>query len=105
MAGDVPAPAYKRGDNNLPTGSVGGLNDAAAEFQPQTPQDQFIFGPTSRPEEPVTHGLPFGPGAGPIIRSPESDTDKRKALAYELLNSPNSGTETKRLAKRMLAGQ
>lgn len=28
--------------------------------------------PTARPDEPLTAGLPFGPGPGPISRRPES---------------------------------
>ena len=29
---------------------------------PATPEEQFLYSPTLRPNEPVTQGAPFGPG-------------------------------------------
>lgn len=68
--GDVRAPEYKAGES-LPWGGATQANraDRAPSLftpdtppPPATPEDQFIFGPTMRPNEPVTAGAPFGPG-------------------------------------------
>ena len=38
-------------------------HDPNEDFQPSTPDEQFLYGPTDRPAEPLTAGSPFGPGA------------------------------------------
>jgi hypothetical protein len=40
--------------------------------------DEALFAPTDRPDEPITAGVPFGPGPG-ITRLP-SETDRAFAL-------------------------
>jgi hypothetical protein len=46
--------------------------------------------PSARPDEPVTTGLPFGPGAGPEAMGPQFSNDPtRQALQSMLLVSPN----------------
>jgi hypothetical protein len=40
-----------------------------------TPGSLNIFGPTNRPNEPLTHGLPTGPGAGPEALAPAFTPD------------------------------
>lgn len=46
--------------------------------------------PTARPNEPVTTGLPVGPGAGPEALAPGFATDPtRQALQSMLLVNPN----------------
>jgi hypothetical protein len=59
-AGQPPAPS---GPAQMPPGFV--------------PPDQTpTFGdPTARPDEPVTAGLPFGPGAGPGQAGPNAASD------------------------------
>jgi hypothetical protein len=34
--------------------------------------DQALFAPTQRPDEPITHGAPFGPGAN-FVQAPSED--------------------------------
>jgi hypothetical protein len=49
-----------------PTPTQGG----APQPQVQQALEQGVFGPTQRPGEPATTGMPFGPGAGPAMQSP-----------------------------------
>lgn len=76
--GAMPAPPDYR---NLPYGEKKDLVDTAAgtpaappidpqaqvmaEAQAATPPQQSLMRPTERPGEPVTAGLPVGPGSGP----------------------------------------
>lgn len=55
----------------------------AAAQTPVTP----LYAPSQRPEEPITHGIPMGAGAGPEvlgINAPlqDTDTDKQRLLSY-----------------------
>ena len=42
---------------------AGDVRAAAAQNAPVTP----LYAPTQRPEEPITTGIPMGPGAGPEV--------------------------------------
>ena len=68
---------------------------AAAAQQPVTP----LFAPSQRPDEPVTTGIPMGPGAGPEILGINNDIDtledKERMISYlpaleTIAASPNS---------------
>ena len=54
------------------------------QAQPQRPRRPMpnidVFGSTQRPSEPVTAGLPFGPGAGPM-QPPEQNVND---LLYQM---------------------
>lgn len=54
------------------------------QAQPQRPRRPMpnvdVFGATQRPTEPVTAGLPFGPGAGPAIPPEQNVND----LLYQM---------------------
>jgi hypothetical protein len=52
--------------------------------------------PTERPNEPITHGLPTGPGAGPEIMQP-SPNNSAKMLLQQLANSPFASDDIKDL--------
>lgn len=55
-----------------------------------------VFGPTERPFEPMTAGLPFGPGAGP--QGPDvADADALLRVLYSILPHPE-------LARLMTSG-
>ena len=71
--GETPSPAYERG-TELPYGVAAAANRRVVaieeppltpedEWKPATPTEAFLFSPTDRPDEPATHGAPFGPGA------------------------------------------
>ena len=68
---------------------------AAAAQQPVTP----LFAPSQRPDEPITTGIPMGPGAGPEILGINNDIDtledKERMISYlpaleTIAASPNS---------------
>lgn len=45
--------------------------------------------PTARPEEPITAGLPFGPGPGPSAIAPQGDSDTILQLRALYQNFPD----------------
>lgn len=60
-----------------PTASVPGAAGTAAP-QPQGPAPGTLgnlLDPTARPDEPITAGLPIGPGPGPSPATPMGDPD------------------------------
>ena len=62
---------------------AGDVRAAASQGAPVTP----LYAPTQRPEEPITTGIPMGPGAGPEtlgINAPSVDTDadRQRMLSY-----------------------
>ncbi len=59
-----------------------GAVQAAADFQPPGPE-AMLSAPTNRPGEPLTTGMPFGPGQGPEVLQPP---DPRQTTAA-ILNS------------------
>jgi hypothetical protein len=52
-----------------------------------------LLGPTARPDEPLTHGAPFGPGPGPAPSMTDPDTDAldRLRILYKMSGSPALG--------------
>jgi hypothetical protein len=76
-----------------------------------TPEQVPTFGnPTSRPNEPLSAGLPFGPGPGPRPQpaAPPTDPDLEALQAYlptlELLASQPNASPTARIFVRRLRG-
>ena len=74
--------------------SAAGVRSAAASA-PVTP----LFAPTQRPDEPITTGVPIGPGAGPevlgINNNLDTQEDKDRMISYlpaleVVAASPNS---------------
>ncbi len=53
--------------SGLPDARAGG--GAASSGSPPIPSGPDVFGPTTRPSEPLTAGAPFGPGPGPDAAS------------------------------------
>ncbi len=74
------------------------------QYQPQGEQDQFIYGPSDRPQEPFSHGLPFGPGANFTADAGESDDAFVKRIAAQAQNDPNAPKQMKQFAQRALNG-
>lgn len=66
------------------------MSQAGAATTPPPPPRQPFNRPTERPNEPVTHGLPFGPGGGPEVLGPQAQQgDVGSALRGLLLASNN----------------
>lgn len=64
-----------------------------------------IFRPSDRPQEPVTTGMPFGPGANVIDQHRVSDSRRRAQVAQQLEASPTASAAVKRFAERLRRGQ
>jgi len=104
--GQVPQPQYERGNmakgeaqaaNQATKGMPAGLQDAA---------DEFVFNrPTDRPDEPVTHGMPFGPGASYVQQGKEDERSMRDRVANQLAASPSADADVLRFAERMRRGE
>lgn len=61
---------------NRPAGAAPAPPPAAAPARTISPDETPTFGmPTSRPDEPLTAGLPFGPGRGPQGPAPNPAND------------------------------
>jgi len=56
--------------------------DTMPQAQPRPMPNIDVFGATQRPTEPVTAGLPFGPGVGPVQPPQQSVND----LLYQMLS-------------------
>ena len=65
----------------------GGRQAAAPAGVMPTP----LFAPSERPDEPLTAGAPFGPGAGPTVRRPRAGGQLASTLE-KLAASDDSGT-------------
>lgn len=53
--------------------------------------DSALFGPTNRPNEPITEGAPFGPGSNYVRRPYEDDRSFMLRVAQELEAGPEAG--------------
>lgn len=108
------------GPEQLPQGAATQLNQqmdllpapdalAAAEDQqpsaPLTDFDELLFGATDRPEEPLTQGANFGPGANFTTRGPETDRDFMARAALELANAPGASSRVRAFAARVARGE
>src|SRR5438874_762089 len=52
-----------------------GTGQGPEPHQPANPEEQFLFSQSDRPNEPITHGAPFGPGANTVRGAFSSDAD------------------------------
>lgn len=109
------------GPEQLPQGAATQLNQqlqlvppdlatiaAAEEDQPSAPLtdfDDLLFGPSDRPQEPITHGAGFGPGANFTTRGPETDKDFMARAAVELANAPGASARVRAFAARVARGE
>jgi hypothetical protein len=67
--------------------------------------DEFVFGPTSRPGEPVTQGASFGAGTSFIPRPDEDDETFLDRVARELESSPSATQSVRDFARRIQRGE
>ncbi len=74
-------------------GSGGGASPAAAQAQQADLNDGYdtaLFAPTDRPNEPVTAGVPFGPGSNFVPQPFEDDRTFMLRVASDLKASPGA---------------
>lgn len=84
--GEAPQPQFKRGKSlayGQATAGNRGLADVP-DFQPSGEEEEFLYGPTDRPGEPVTAGAPFGPGPDVPSRGPEGPQEFLQRVAQTL---------------------
>lgn len=82
--GSEPAPTLARSP-----GTMLPMRDVLAQAAPQAGSLPFLD-PTNRPNEPVTHGLPFGPGAGPEAMNNLNAPVSPVSEAFSSMTGPNS---------------
>jgi len=64
-----------------------------------------ILRPTDRPNEPITTGLPFGPGANFVNQPGETDARFRERVASGIETGPVTTPAVKAFAERIRKGQ
>ena len=109
-AGRTPPAQYERGDS-LAYGEAGaanalmGLAAPVREPEPYTPvgdEEEFIYAETDRPAEPLTQGVPVGPGSDFTRHGIEDDDAFRERVAGQL--STSGSREARALAERLRQG-
>ena len=109
-AGETPEVQFRKGDE-LAQGQASAANSLMGligtgqgpePHQPANPEEQFLFSQTDRPDEPITHGAPFGPGAGAL----PGPTDDQLAdqVVQQAANDPNAPPQMRAFAQRQAAG-
>jgi hypothetical protein len=92
MAPQAPAPAA----GQVPPSQIPMPQQSAA------PQEPLLFDhPTERPDEPITHGLPVGPGAGPEVLGFMQAGAPRpvESEIQQMAMSPQASPELQRMAR------
>lgn len=79
-------PAFAAPDDSQTAGSE-------PDFQPAGDEEAFLFGATDRPDEPVTSGVPFGPGADFSRYSYESDNEFLARVSKQLESNPSKDVQ------------
>lgn len=115
--GQTPAPAFKRGKGQdaLAYGEAASANDLIAQlgpnveddelYQPAGAEEEFLFGPTDRPEEPITAGAPFGPGPSVTRARFSGEPQMAASVAAQIRSSANVSKEARAWAARVQAGE
>ena len=67
-----------------------------------------LYAPTQRPDEPITTGIPMGPGAGPEVMGMQAREDSEYVNAYQLFQqlaaNPTASPSIRYLAERIQQG-
>ena len=67
--------------------------------------DDFLFGPSARPGEPLTAGISEGPGPGVVRSRIDNPREFLKRLASELASQPNQYDDVVAFASRVARGE
>jgi hypothetical protein len=79
---------YAADKAGAPLAKSGGVKLSQAPRVPAggAPAGVGLYDPTQRPDEPITHGIPVGPGAGPEVlmmnQSQDTPEEKARLLSY-----------------------
>lgn len=80
------------------------FGDDEEDYTPAGPEEEFLYGPTDRPDEPVTAGVGFGPGADGTRHSFESGATVLDKLAERIAADPTADTQAKAWANKRKQG-
>jgi len=97
-AQSTPPSSPGAGAGTSPVGDVAQPSDLNAGY------DAALFGPTDRPGEPVTQGLPFGPGASYVPRPNEDDRTFLLRVADQLENTPGASGPLRQFIDKIRLG-
>lgn len=112
--GETPTPQVKQGSgpDALPWGEAAQVNDMVGlipppeedGFKPRSPQEDFLYSPTDRPQEPFSAGLGFGPGPARVPAAHENDDQFVQRVAKEVKADPSAPKQLRQFADRALNG-
>ena len=112
--GSPQQPRFQRGDS-LAYGEATAANDMAdmapempmvmddQEFMPSTPEEQFLYAQTDKPDEPITAGAPFGAGPG-VRRQTDQSLMRTVFNAVSSLAAADPNPELQGFLKKLQAG-
>ena len=112
-AGRTPDAAFKRGGNDLAYGQANALNSLTGlvgpveqpePYAPSGDEEEFLYAQTDRPEEPLTQGVPVGPGAPTTRHAYVSDEDLAVRVARQASADPAAPKSIRKWAARALEG-
>ena len=101
--------AQKAGAPLASSPSVRGATNTAVRQAASSAPVTSLFAPTERPNEPVTHGINIGPGAGAeVLNLPTQDNTNFNAsiraympvLSY-IADQPNTSPETRQVIRQL----
>jgi len=67
--------------------------------------DDILFAGTDHPNEPITTGAPFGPGASFVRQPAESDDQFLTRVSGEVANAPGASARVRAFAARVARGE
>lgn len=125
MATETSNPEYRKQSgsaNQLPQGAAKQLNDASELIPDEDPMalagledtepetdltdyDEILFSATDHPQEPITTGASFGPGANTLRGGPQSDSEFLTRAVAKIAASPSASPRVKSFAARVARGE
>jgi hypothetical protein len=75
------------------------------DYVPANEAEKFLFGPTDRPNEPITAGAPFGAGPAAAPSAYESPDQLLSRVAQEIGGTPGAAPELRAFAARVARGE
>jgi len=114
--GSAPSPQYQRGSgaSQMPYGAAAAANRTSAldltaptdeeTFTPQNPEEQFAFSPTDFPSEPLTSGVPFGPGNNGVALPTPTPEQTLGRVAARLAAQPGQSPEVRAFIAKVNKG-
>jgi hypothetical protein len=74
-------------------------------FQPQSPEQEFLYSQTDRPNEPITHGAPFGPGPSLAVAASESPQETLQRIGQQVGESAYATPEVQAFLHQIQNGE